>query len=59
MVTLNLDREDCKNIAEILELFFFENIKVLLEAGELDNIDYVRSILKSLDELKVAKEINE
>lgn len=49
MVMLNIDKKDCKNIAEFLELYFFQNIR---DDDEMDNIEYIRSLLNSIDELK-------
>lgn len=49
MVQLNLEPADCKNLADMVEIYFFANIR---DDDELDNIEYVRSILRGLDELK-------
>ena len=54
MVTLNLDKEDCKNAAEMIELYLPLAFKDFYEAGEFDNIEYVRSMLRAYDELKKA-----
>lgn len=49
MVTLNLEKEDCRNIADFLELYFFQNIR---DDEDMDNLDYIRSLLLCIDELK-------
>ena len=54
MVTLGLDADDCKNAAELVETYFFQNIHDLQEINELDNIDYLRSMLLVLNELNAA-----
>lgn len=60
MVTLNLDKADCKKAAEMLDLYLppvaFRNF---YEAGEFDNNEYVRSMLRVYDELKKAAEEGE
>lgn len=53
MVELNLNKGDCRNLADILEAYFFQNLR---DDESIDNIDYVRSVIKGIDELKrVAK----
>lgn len=59
MITLDLGPGDCRNLAEMMDLFFFENLKLLLEMDELDNIDYLRSMLHTLDVLKEAGKTEE
>lgn len=54
MVTLNLDADDCKNAAELIEIYLPMALKDFYEAGELDNIEYIRSMLCVYDELKNA-----
>lgn len=54
MVTLNLDAEDCKNAAELIDIYLPLALKDFYEAGEFDNIEYVRSMLHVYDELKSA-----
>jgi hypothetical protein len=49
MVSLALSKEDCKNIAEFLEIYFFQNIR---DDEDMDNLEYVRSLLHCIDELK-------
>lgn len=51
MVQLNLDKQDCKNLAEMIENYFFVNIR---DGEDIDNIDYVRSMLHGIDELRRA-----
>ena len=48
MVELNLTPGDCKNAAEMLELYFFQNIR---DYEDMDNLEYVRSLLNCIDEL--------
>lgn len=53
---INLDRDDCKNAAEFIEWEFFNHLKNLLDVGDIDNIDYLRSLIHAMDELyKVGK----
>ena len=54
MVTLNLNAEDCKNVAELIELYLPQACKDFYEAGEFDNIDWLRSMIAAMDELKRA-----
>lgn len=56
MVTLNIDKADCKNLAELLELYIPQALHDYYESGELDNIEYIRSLLNSYDALKEAGE---
>ena len=49
MVTLNIDKRTCRNIADFLELYFFQNIR---DDEEMDNIEYVRDLINAIDELK-------
>lgn len=59
MVTLNLDKEDCQNAAEMIDIYLPLAFKDSYEAGEFDNIEYVRSMLRVYDELKRAAEEDE
>lgn len=54
MVTLDIDPADCKNTAEFIEIYLPQGLKDFYEAGEFDNIEYVRSMLKVYDELNRA-----
>ena len=54
MVTLNLDAEDCKNAAELIDIYLPLALKDFYEAGEFDNLEYVRSMLRVYDEMKKA-----
>ena len=54
MVTLDLDANDCKNVAELIELYLPMACRDYYEAGEFDNIDYMRSMLNAYDELSKA-----
>ena len=49
MVTLNIDKATCKNIAEFLEIYFFQNIR---DDVDIDNIEYVHGLIHAIDELK-------
>lgn len=51
MVTLNIDKDDCKNAAELIDIYLPLALKDFYEAGEFDNIEYVRSMLRVFDEL--------
>ena len=60
MITLNIDRADARNVAELIELYLPQACKDFYDAGEFDNIDWLRSMIRSMDELKrVAKEVDE
>ena len=54
MVTLNIDKDDCKNVAELIEIYLPQACKDFYEAGEFDNIDWLRSMIAAMDELKKA-----
>lgn len=49
MVTLNIDKYTCRNIADFLEIYFFQNIR---DDEDMDNIEYVRSLITAIDELR-------
>lgn len=51
MITINLTKDDCRNLADMIENYFFQNIR---DDMYMDNIEYVRSILNGLDELRAA-----
>ena len=56
MVTLNIDKHTCRNIAQFLEIYFFQNIR---DDEDMDNIDYVHDLIHAIEELRrVAKEAN-
>ena len=59
MVTLNLEPEDCKNAAELIETYWPLALKDYYEIGELDNIEYIRSMLRVYDELNRAAKVKE
>lgn len=52
MLELNIDKEDAKNLADFIETYFFQNIR---DDTDMDNIEYVRSLLRCLDELNRVK----
>jgi len=54
MVTLNIDKSDCRNAAELFELYLPLAFKDFYDSGEFDNLEYVRSMMKVYDELKKA-----
>ena len=49
MVTLNIDKHTCENIADFLELYFFQNIR---EDEDMDNIEYVHDLIHAIGELR-------
>ena len=53
-VCLNLSPDDCKNAADFIEWEFFNHLKNLLDVDDLDNIDYLRSLIRVLDEMERA-----
>lgn len=52
MITLDIDRADAKNVAELIELYLPQACKDFYDAGEFDNIDWLRSLIHAMDELK-------
>jgi hypothetical protein len=54
-VELDLEPGDLRNIVELFEDQFFEHLKFLLDEGELDNIEYLRSMLRIYDQLCAAQ----
>lgn len=57
MITLNLDKDDCRNVAELIEIYLPQACRDFYEAGEFDNLDWLRSMIAAMDELKrVAEE---
>ena len=54
-VELDLEPGDLRNIVELFEDQFFEHLKFLLDEGELDNIEYLRSMLRIYDQLRAAQ----
>ena len=54
MVTLDLTPDDCKNAAELIDIYLPLAFKDFYEAGEFDNLEYVRSMLRVYDELNRA-----
>lgn len=51
MVELKLEKSDVDNLLEFFDIAIFDYIKDLLNNNELDNIEYLRSIVKIHDEL--------
>lgn len=49
MVELSISKSTCSHIAEILELYFFQNIR---DDPDMDNIEYVHDIIHAIHELK-------
>ena len=54
-VRLDLEPGDLRNIVELFEDQFFEHLKFLLDEGDLDNIEYLRSMLRIYDQLCAAQ----
>ena len=52
MGTINLYKGDLKNLKTIFDLFWPEMIKDYVNNGELDNIDYLRSLTRINDWLE-------
>lgn len=52
MIELNLDKDDCKNVAELIEIYLPQACRDFYEAGDFDNIDWLRSMIAAMDELK-------
>ena len=52
MIELELEKSDVDNLLEFFDIAIFDYIKDLLNNNELDNIDYLRSIVKIHDELR-------
>ena len=50
-VKLDLGLDDCENVAEFVEEEFFNHLYNLMRAGELDNVGYVRSLIRAMDAL--------
>ena len=59
MITLKLDRADIENLIEFFDLSFFDHLKKLLDADELDNMEYLKSMVRVYDELNRAKDAEE
>lgn len=51
MIELKLEKSDVDNLLEFFDIAIFDYIKDLLNSNELDNIEYLRSIVKIHDEL--------
>ena len=49
MYQINITTDDAKNIVEFIELWFIPSIR---QDEEIDNINYLKSILKVYDEMK-------
>lgn len=54
MVTLNIDKDDCKNVAELIELYLPQFLHDAVETGDFDNIDYLRSMVRAYDAITEA-----
>ena len=53
MVTLNIDKSTCGNIADFMEIYFFQNIR---DDPDMDNIEYVRGLINAIDEFRRVSE---
>ena len=51
MVALDIDANTCENIADILRIYFFQNIR---DDVDMDNIDYVHNLIHGIEELEKA-----
>ena len=49
MLEIDINKEDARNLAEFIEIYFFQNIR---DNEDMDNIEYIRSLLRCLDELE-------
>jgi hypothetical protein len=49
MLEIDINKEDARNLEEFIEIYFFQNIR---DNEDMDNIEYIRSLLRCLDELK-------
>lgn len=56
MIELNLDKDDCKNVAELIDIYLPQACRDFYEAGDFDNIDWLRSMIAAMDELKRVSE---
>lgn len=56
MVTFDWDKDDCTNLYDFIELYFFKNLYDLYDIDELDNFGYLKSFVKIHDDLE--SEIN-
>lgn len=48
-----MTKTDAKNAADMIEMYFFQN---LCDNDSIDNIDYLRSMLRALDALRDPQE---
>ena len=53
MIQLNLSKSDCKNLADAIETYLFPHKG---NSNNTDNIEYVRDMLRGLDELRRVSE---
>ena len=51
MIELDIEKDDCENAAEFIESEFFNHIYLELQSGELDNVGYIRSLIRAMDAL--------
>ena len=51
MIEIDICVDDCLNVAEFIEEEFFNRLYNLMRAGELDNVGYVRSLIRAMDAL--------
>lgn len=50
-ITFNWDKSRCKNVAEFLEIYFFQNIR---DDEDMDSLWYLHDMLHAIEELKNA-----
>lgn len=51
MIKLKINKSDAANAADFIEYYFFQNIR---DNECIDDIEYVKSLLKCMDELRDA-----
>ena len=51
MIELDIEKDDCENAAEFIVAEFFNHIYLELQSGELDNVGYIRSLIRAMDAL--------
>ena len=49
MIVLDVTKDDCRNVYEMMEIYFFQNIR---DDPDMDNIDYIKGLLHFMDELE-------
>jgi hypothetical protein len=52
MIQCNMTASDAQNAADLIEIYFFQNLR---DDDGIDNMDYVRSLLRAYDALREAQ----